>query len=360
MRTDVRLGLLFSFVAVVVAGWFYASRGSTAEPLALDDATPATKAQVDKGTLKKPSNSTHASKPEAKRRGNRRATPRTTAKRPSNTPTQSSKRGANSPRVAGRRGTGRANLPAQDGSQQLRPSPKTTTVAGRDAATPPDKSVGTEGSETDRRFKFDRGTSASNTPSAAPADAVVDASPGNASPKKATKRRNDRPVGRAASPKAPEVAPSTSRLVNKTAAPERTHAVQRGDSYSLLADTYYGSQRHTQFLIDANPEHPDPKKLRIGDVLKIPPLPKDLASAKPPVLAAKVKQPNLASAGRTYTAREGDTFYDIAARELGSASRWTELFELNREVVHGNAKRLRVGQVLVLPPQATVKTKSDS
>jgi nucleoid-associated protein YgaU len=52
---------------------------------------------------------------------------------------------------------------------------------------------------------------------------------------------------------------------------------------------------------------------------------------------------------RTYVVKAGDTFYDIAREVLGSASRWKELFELNRDLVHGDPKRLRAGQVLTLP-----------
>lgn len=50
--------------------------------------------------------------------------------------------------------------------------------------------------------------------------------------------------------------------------------------------------------------------------------------------------------GRTYTVRAGDTLNAIAARLLGSASRWQELARLNGL---RDPRRLRVGQVLRLP-----------
>lgn len=49
---------------------------------------------------------------------------------------------------------------------------------------------------------------------------------------------------------------------------------------------------------------------------------------------------------RTYTVRAGDTLSRIAARELGSASRWPELAKLN---ALRDPNLVRVGQVLRLP-----------
>lgn len=49
---------------------------------------------------------------------------------------------------------------------------------------------------------------------------------------------------------------------------------------------------------------------------------------------------------RTYTVRRGDTLSSIAARELGSASKWSKIADLNNI---RDPKNLRVGQVLRLP-----------
>ena len=127
----------------------------------------------------------------------------------------------------------------------------------------------------------------------------------------------------------------------------RTHTVDRGDTYALLAEHYYGSQRYAQFLIDANPKHADPRKLRLGVVLKIPSLPKQ--ADQPRVQKSSKRTTRSAPGEQTYVVREGDSFYRIAARELGSGSRWTELFELNKDLVNGRPESLRPGQVLVLP-----------
>ncbi len=51
---------------------------------------------------------------------------------------------------------------------------------------------------------------------------------------------------------------------------------------------------------------------------------------------------------RLYTVRRGDTLSKIAERELGNANRWREIFELNRDVIE-DPDEIFPGQVLVLP-----------
>jgi|SRR5690606_6388413 len=51
---------------------------------------------------------------------------------------------------------------------------------------------------------------------------------------------------------------------------------------------------------------------------------------------------------RTYTVVKGDSLSKIARRELGSANRWRELFEANRDQLD-NPDLIFPGQVLKLP-----------
>ncbi len=46
---------------------------------------------------------------------------------------------------------------------------------------------------------------------------------------------------------------------------------------------------------------------------------------------------------------EGDTLFNIARYELGKASRWVEIYELNRDVLGKDFNELRPGMRLVLP-----------
>ena len=54
-------------------------------------------------------------------------------------------------------------------------------------------------------------------------------------------------------------------------------------------------------------------------------------------------------AERTVTVEKGATLGDIAQRELGDASRWPEIYELNRDIIGNNPSTVRRGLVLVLP-----------
>jgi nucleoid-associated protein YgaU len=116
---------------------------------------------------------------------------------------------------------------------------------------------------------------------------------------------------------------------------------------SSLSERYYGSVKYVRFLIDSNPQIADPDKLTIGMSVKIPAKP---ASSDVPTTASGARARPADPTRRTYQVQPGDTFYEIARSQLGSSSRWQELFELNKEIVHGDPKRLHVGQVLVLPP----------
>src|SRR4051812_25084218 len=53
---------------------------------------------------------------------------------------------------------------------------------------------------------------------------------------------------------------------------------------------------------------------------------------------------------RTYTVKSGDSLSLIAQRELGDASRWPEIHELNEDEVP-NPNMIHPGQVLYLPEE---------
>jgi nucleoid-associated protein YgaU len=136
------------------------------------------------------------------------------------------------------------------------------------------------------------------------------------------------------------------------------HRVQAGDTFSSLALRYYGSVRHAELLIDSNPHVRDPGRMAIGTVIKIPPLsPQEKVSTGTGATPATTGTGGKAATGgtggtagaRTYRVKPGDTFYAIARDVLGDASRWKSLFELNKELVHGDPKRLQIGQVIRLP-----------
>jgi nucleoid-associated protein YgaU len=57
--------------------------------------------------------------------------------------------------------------------------------------------------------------------------------------------------------------------------------------------------------------------------------------------------------GRSYVVEEGDTLFDIARFELGKATRWAELYELNKDVIGEDFNHLRPGTQLLLPNETS-------
>ena len=55
-----------------------------------------------------------------------------------------------------------------------------------------------------------------------------------------------------------------------------------------------------------------------------------------------------AAAGRTYTVQAGDTLGGIAKQHLGDASKYTKIFEANRDVLT-DPDQIKPGQVLKIP-----------
>lgn len=139
------------------------------------------------------------------------------------------------------------------------------------------------------------------------------------------------------------------------AAAIETHHIQPGDTLASLSLMYYGSERYVRFLTSANPQLSNPNALRIGALVRIPSLPDSSVSnrSSSPSLSVGATQ-DRSSTNRssddahTYRVKPGDSFYVIARDVLGDAKRWKELFELNRELVKGDATRLQVGQVIKL------------
>ena len=128
------------------------------------------------------------------------------------------------------------------------------------------------------------------------------------------------------------------------------YTVQPGDTFAIVAEVYYGSQRHARFLMEANPQIEDERHLRAGCTIEIPPLPesrRQLSRAADKRAAAGAPT----DGARTYTVQPGDSFYRIAKRFLGAGSLWSEIFELNKDLVDEDPKGLRPGMVLTLPPE---------
>ncbi|MNR86908.1 1,6-anhydro-N-acetylmuramyl-L-alanine amidase AmpD [compost metagenome] len=58
-------------------------------------------------------------------------------------------------------------------------------------------------------------------------------------------------------------------------------------------------------------------------------------------------------AGGTYAVRQGDTLSKIAQAQLGSANRWREIYDLNKDVIGPNPNVIKPGMKLKMPGKAT-------
>lgn len=159
--------------------------------------------------------------------------------------------------------------------------------------------------------------------------------------------------------RAPEApAAATSRTADPLAAPG-THVVARGETLSDIARLHLGSAQRWRELIALNPGV-DPKKLQLGQVLRVAGPPPAAAAAPPSTEkpAADVGKPSAgptavpaaATAGgaRTHTIAKGDTLGEIAQRYLGSAQKADAIYRANTDVLKSKDD-LRIGQVLRIP-----------
>lgn len=140
------------------------------------------------------------------------------------------------------------------------------------------------------------------------------------------------------------------------------YVVQASDSFASISKKVYGSEAYFQALHEFNRERfPNPDLLDVGDEVAIP----DVAVLQQnyPQLCPKPRkgperrsgsmmlasQPAAARGGQVYLVAEGDTLFDIAKRQLGKASRWKEIYELNQDRLGEDFNYLSPGMELALP-----------
>ncbi|MCC5828202.1 MAG: LysM peptidoglycan-binding domain-containing protein [Phycisphaeraceae bacterium] len=145
--------------------------------------------------------------------------------------------------------------------------------------------------------------------------------------------------------------PTTGRVL-----PE-SHTVVQGDSLTAISQTYYGSARYWRQLVQHNPDLEDPDRLRVGQVIKLPPYDSVVRTAAPtptPTTPATPDRPTRTTSPgeRTHTVAEGDNLWKIAEQYYGEGGNYQRIFEANRVLLGDNPNNLRVGQVLVIPPRS--------
>ena len=350
MRRDVKIGITLSLGVVMVAGWYYLRRDAEGEPLPmgveLASSSPAGQDQPSESVAAEG----RAEPPPGRIQRSRQATP---VKEPLP--------GAPAGQVSSAKTAPDTTVsPAQrpgdsEPSPAVETSPATGAPGGRGvrrrhavgdmpSATGSLKDLLQLGRDTTGAREAGEG----DAPVGMPASPQAKADPATSRASESKVRRQPRraPGGRPAPAATAPPEQLTGPRQRTTAPPAgRTHRVERGDTFSILAESYYGSQRHTGFLIQANPQVKDPNRLLVGTALNVPAL-RQSREPRRTTPAAPVRK-------GTYLVKEGDSFYAIARDVLGEAGRWPELVALNRDLVGGDPQNLRPGQVLRLPAAKT-------
>ena len=97
-----------------------------------------------------------------------------------------------------------------------------------------------------------------------------------------------------------------------------------------------------------------PEELQVGQRIIIPALPEDERTVARST-GARVANIELEAGQKTYTVKRGDNYYLIAQRELGDATRFKEIENLNGI----DPYELDVGDVIVLPEARNVRRSSN-
>jgi nucleoid-associated protein YgaU len=139
------------------------------------------------------------------------------------------------------------------------------------------------------------------------------------------------------------------------------YEVQPNDSYWTISERVYGIGAYFKALAEHNRDKSDGEdRLKPGTLISAPPIgqleksypdlcPKPSRRETLQNRASIVKTGGQYRSGRTYTVAEGDTLFIIAKYELGKASRWAEIYELNRDLLGKDYNYLTPGMQLTLP-----------
>jgi nucleoid-associated protein YgaU len=158
------------------------------------------------------------------------------------------------------------------------------------------------------------------------------------------------------------------------------YEVQPNDSYWTISEKVYGMGAYFKALAQHNRgKATGEDRLTPGELILAPPVAEleklypllcpraSRREAQQSQTQSRLSSVGLRSSGRggrTYTVVEGDTLFNIARNELGKATRWAEIYDLNREVLGKDFNYLTPGTQLSLPEgqktDVTAQPPSDS
>jgi nucleoid-associated protein YgaU len=165
-------------------------------------------------------------------------------------------------------------------------------------------------------------------------------------------------------PRRPAARPSSYNSPTMPPRSDGKYEVQPNDSYWAISAKVYGTGAYFKALAELNRDsHGGEAGLKPGDLVSTP-LVAQLEKSYPDLCPKPSRREVLQSrestvstrhsyrSGRTYTVAEGDTLFNIARYELGKASRWAEIYDLNRDTLGKDFNYITPGTQLVLPEGA--------
>ncbi|MBN1347693.1 MAG: LysM peptidoglycan-binding domain-containing protein [Phycisphaerae bacterium] len=369
MRTDVKFGIVLGLLVLAGMSWYFLQPEEGGKPLRLVDANLASqRAGVgdDGSPLPPPLISVHKAQetPGAKKPKPRTDTPRPRRTRPAPT-TNGAARTTTSPSLLAQAGANR-RLSVDD---ILKPSKSgTKTKSGLPLITPPGTELPkkAERQESDNDKASEQELAVPVTPKPKPKPEPLPILP-DFKKAKPTSLPADR-FGDTPRPKPVIEIPEKKKPEEPK---ERFHEVKANDSFAILAEKYYGSQRFAELLLKANPQVKEARLLKVGAKLRIPPMselinPKKESDANKTAAATRPDKPKKESTERPepakkapeekfYIVKANDSFYSIAREVWGNGGRWRELHAMNKSVC-ADPESLRPGMKLRITPQADKKT----
>jgi nucleoid-associated protein YgaU len=134
------------------------------------------------------------------------------------------------------------------------------------------------------------------------------------------------------------------------------HTVLKGETLTKIARRYYGNGDYWRAIAQANPgKVTRDGQVREGVVLDIPKRADAALGAGLVTVGSertiRVDTRTVNRPGKSIEVVAGDTLSELASKHLGSASKWQELLEANRDQI-SDAQSLRVGMKLRLPGTA--------
>lgn len=119
---------------------------------------------------------------------------------------------------------------------------------------------------------------------------------------------------------------------------------QAGDSFTGLADRYYGSRMEVARLREAN-EGRDESAIQPGESIFVP-----AERAAPAERLGRSSADAGQMLGGTYVVQSGDMLSKIAQKTYGSAGKWRRIYDANRDVL-SSPDALKVGMRLRIPAE---------